>query len=235
MSKGTCCSASHRLSSRASASFMRSIWIFLTMTSRPPTAVTTDSRLTPAASNKPRIASETRPGSTTSPSTIALAATSVVATLLNSGSLPPWSMTTSLMMPEPISRPTEVFLPPRKPKRAICTFWSRDKKGRRANYHRPRPLSCQASNLLEARAINCCPCRYLGRLKQLRPTPRSHHRNGACGLQSRENSAAGEVQGRLTAQALRREVGVLRHDATPEVGVGISTAGRFQVALDHND
>ncbi len=55
----------------------------------------------------------------TSPSTMASAATSVVATLTSSGSLPEWSITDSLMMPDPISRPTEVFLPPRSPKRAI--------------------------------------------------------------------------------------------------------------------
>src|SRR5881396_664025 len=119
ISNGTCCSASQRITSRASASFMRSIWIFLTMTSRPPTAVTTDRCFTPAAENSPRIASATMPGSMTSPSTMASAATSVVATLTSSGSLPPWSMTTSLMMPEAISRPTDVFLPPRKPNGGI--------------------------------------------------------------------------------------------------------------------
>src|SRR6266581_3014732 len=109
------------------------------MTSRPPTAVTTDLRLTPAASNSPRIASETRPGSMTSPSTIASAATSVVATLVSSASLPPWSITTSLMIPDPISSPTEVFLPPNNPKRAICTFLRRDKKGRGQTTIGPAP------------------------------------------------------------------------------------------------
>src|SRR5882724_3509830 len=122
MSNGTCCSASHRITSRASPSFIRSIWIFLTMTSRPPTAVTTDRCLTPAVENRPRIASDTSPGSMTSPSTMASAATSVVATLTSSGSLPEWSITASLMMPEPISRPTEVFLPPSNPKRAIAAY-----------------------------------------------------------------------------------------------------------------
>ena len=48
MSNGTCCSASQRMTSRASASFMRSMVIFLTITSRPPTAVTTDLVLIPA-------------------------------------------------------------------------------------------------------------------------------------------------------------------------------------------
>src|SRR6266480_4275894 len=119
MSNGTCCSASHRITSRASPSFIRSIWIFLTITSRPPTAVTTDRCLTPAVEKRPRMASDTSPGSMTSPSTMASAATSVVATLTSSGSLPEWSITASLMMPEPISRPTEVFLPPSNPKRAI--------------------------------------------------------------------------------------------------------------------
>src|SRR5712691_11060491 len=122
MSNGTCCSASQRITSRASVSFIRSIWIFLTMTSRPPTAVMTDFCFTPAAENSPRIASETIPGSMTSPSTIASAATSVVPTLTNSGSLPEWSITTSLMMPEPISRPTEVFLPPNRPNSAIVSL-----------------------------------------------------------------------------------------------------------------
>src|SRR6266853_2304678 len=122
MSKGPCCSASQRITSRASPSFIRSIWIFLTITSRPPTAVTTDRCLTPAAENSPRMASDTRPGSMTSPSTMASAATSVVATLTSSGSLPEWSITASLMMPDPISRTTEVFLPPRSPKRAIHAY-----------------------------------------------------------------------------------------------------------------
>src|SRR5437870_2767471 len=88
MSNGTCCSASHRITSRASPSFIRSIWIFLTITSRPPTAVTTVRCLTPAVEKSPRIASDTSPGSMTSPSTMASAATSVVATLMSSGSLP---------------------------------------------------------------------------------------------------------------------------------------------------
>src|SRR5260370_14017669 len=48
-------------------------------------------------------------------------------------------MTRSLITPEPISRPTEVFLPPRKPKRAMCTFWSRDKKGRGQTTIGPAP------------------------------------------------------------------------------------------------
>src|SRR5690349_15515166 len=58
MSKGTCCSASHRITSRASPSFIRSIWIFLTITSRPPTAVTTVRCFTPAVEKSPRIASD---------------------------------------------------------------------------------------------------------------------------------------------------------------------------------
>src|SRR5438128_3297673 len=130
MSKGTCCSASHRITSRASASFIRSIWIFLTITSRPPTAVTTDRCLTPAAEHSPRIASHTSPGSMTSPSTMASAATSVVATLTSSGSLPEWSITASLMIPEPISRPTEVFLPPNNPKRAIGAYGLKKRWGK---------------------------------------------------------------------------------------------------------
>jgi len=53
---------------------------------------------------------------------MASAATSVVATFTSSGSLPEWSITASLMMPEPISSPTEVFLPPSNPKRAISAY-----------------------------------------------------------------------------------------------------------------
>src|SRR2546426_616637 len=147
MSNGTCCSASQRITSRASASFIRSIWIFLTMTSRPPTAVTTCFCLTPAVENSPRIASVTIPGSMTSPSTMASAATSVVATFASSGSLPEWSMTATLRMPDPISRPTEVFLPPNKPNKAMVPSVKKT-DGARANYSMPRPLSCQASNLL---------------------------------------------------------------------------------------
>src|SRR2546426_843044 len=145
----TPCIASHRIPSRASASFIRSIWIFLTMTSRPPTAVTTRFCFTPAVENSPRIASATIPGSMTSPSTMASAATSVVATFTSSGSLPEWSTDTSLMIPEPMSKPTEVFLPPNKPNKAMVSYGLKT-DGARANYSMPRPLSCQASNLLEA-------------------------------------------------------------------------------------
>ena len=53
MSNGTCCSASQRITSRASASFMRSIVIFLMITSRPPTAVTTFFALMPAEAMQP--------------------------------------------------------------------------------------------------------------------------------------------------------------------------------------
>ena len=73
MSNGTCCSASQRISSRACCSLTRSIWIFLMMTSRPPTAVTTCVVFTSAAASAPWIASATMPGSMTSPSTIASA------------------------------------------------------------------------------------------------------------------------------------------------------------------
>src|SRR2546428_2157821 len=139
MSKGTCCSASHRITSRASASFIRSIWIFLTITSRPPTAVTTDRCLTPAAENSPRMASDTRPGSMTSPSTMPSAATSGVATLTSSGSLPEWPITASLMMPDPISMPTEGFLPPSNPKRAIGAYGLKKKMGRGQTTVSPAP------------------------------------------------------------------------------------------------
>ncbi len=113
MSKGTCCSASQRITSRASDSFIRSIWIFLTMTSRPPTAVTTPFCLMAAVTNSPRIASATIPGSITSPSTIASARTGVMATLTSSGWVLPWSMTTSLIKPLPMSSPTVRFFRPK--------------------------------------------------------------------------------------------------------------------------
>ena len=62
MSNGTCCSASQRMTSRASASFIRSMAIFLMITSRPPTAVTTFLALMPAEAMSPLIASATMPG-----------------------------------------------------------------------------------------------------------------------------------------------------------------------------
>ena len=61
MSKGTCCSASQRITSRASDSFMRSISIFLMITSWPPTAVTTSLPFIPISWNRPLIVSDTRP------------------------------------------------------------------------------------------------------------------------------------------------------------------------------
>src|SRR5439155_18464561 len=59
---------------------------------------------------------------------------------------PEWSMTATLMMPDPISRPTEVFLP--NPNRAMPTLGL--ERGReRASYSKAHRLSCQASKLLE--------------------------------------------------------------------------------------
>ncbi len=89
MSKGTCCSASQRICSRASPSFIRSIEIFLMITSRPPTAVTTRLALTPALESSPRTASATMPGSMTSPSTMAPSTTDVKATFVSTGSPEP--------------------------------------------------------------------------------------------------------------------------------------------------
>src|ERR1019366_1468409 len=82
------------------------------ITSRPPTAVTTSRVVTPAAARQPVIASDTMPGSMISPSTIASASRGVIATLTSSGSSLEWSITATLMRPEPMSRPTVVFLRP---------------------------------------------------------------------------------------------------------------------------
>ena len=73
MSKGTYCSASQRITSRASSSRMRSIWIFFTMTSRPPTAVITCFTGEPRPLSTARMVSATSVGSMISPSTIASA------------------------------------------------------------------------------------------------------------------------------------------------------------------
>src|SRR6266550_3496914 len=235
ISNGTCCSASQRMTSRASASFIRSIWIFLTITSRPPTAVTPDFRFTPAASNRPRIASETRPGSMTSPSTMASAATSVVATLVSSASLPPWSMTTSLMIPEPISRPTEVFLPPNNPKRAMCTFWRRDKKGRGQTTIGPAPYPVKPRIDLRLKQQLFWLLLLRPLLVELNPPTLPHHRDGARALQSRQDTAARVVKRCLTTQALNRQVGVLGHHAAPKMRIRVAATGRLQVTLDDGD
>jgi hypothetical protein len=65
-------------------SFTRSIWIFLMITSRPPTAVTTHCFFTPHASSVARTASATMVGSMTSPSTIASPDSGVITTLVSS-------------------------------------------------------------------------------------------------------------------------------------------------------
>ena len=85
------------------------------ITSRPPTAVTTAFDFTPAAWSVAVIASDTMPGSMISPSTMASASKGVIATLVISGSDLPWSITTTLINPEPMSRPTVVFLRPKSP------------------------------------------------------------------------------------------------------------------------
>ena len=115
MSNGTCCSASQRITSRASASFIRSMAIFLMITSRPPTAVTTFLALMPADAMRPLIASATMPGSMTSPSTMASFTTEVNATLVRTGPPEACEIATSLMRPLPISRPTVVALRPKSP------------------------------------------------------------------------------------------------------------------------
>src|SRR5690349_15797697 len=83
------------------------------MPSRPPTAVTTCFDLTPAAASAVCTASATMPGSMTSPSTIASARSGATAALTSSGSFLEWSMTATFTSPEPMSRPTVVFLRPK--------------------------------------------------------------------------------------------------------------------------
>ena len=93
---------------------MRSIVIFLMITSRPPTAVTTCFVLMPETAISCLMASATMPGSMTSPSTMASSTTDVKATFVSTGSLPPpcW-MATSLISPLPMSRPTVVRFRPK--------------------------------------------------------------------------------------------------------------------------
>jgi hypothetical protein len=94
---------------------MRSIVIFFTMTSRPPTAVTTDLALIPADAISPLIASATMAGSMISPSTIASCAIDVNATLVNTGPPEACEIATSLIRPLPMSSPTVVALRPKSP------------------------------------------------------------------------------------------------------------------------
>src|SRR5215213_1850358 len=115
MSNGTCCSASQRITSRASASCIRSMVIFLTITSRPPTAVTTCLVLIPADAMHSLIASATIPGSMISPSTMASLPIEVNATLVKTGPPDACEIATSLMRPLPMSRPTVVALRPKSP------------------------------------------------------------------------------------------------------------------------
>ena len=61
------------------------------------------------------MASATMPGSMTSPSTIASFTTEVNATLVSTGPPEAWEITTSLMSPLPMSRPTVVALRPKSP------------------------------------------------------------------------------------------------------------------------
>ena len=83
------------------------------ITSRPPTAVTTDLPFVPAPASAVRIASATMPGSMISPSTIASASSGAIATFTSSGSLRLWSTTATLMRPDPMSRPIVVFFLPK--------------------------------------------------------------------------------------------------------------------------
>src|SRR3954470_16417361 len=65
------------------------------------------------------MASATMPGSMISPSTMASASNGTTATRTSSGSLREWSITATLIRPDPISRPTVVLL---RPNRAIGRF-----------------------------------------------------------------------------------------------------------------
>jgi hypothetical protein len=49
------------------------------------------------------------------------------------------------------------FFAAKKAKKGHFRLFSRDKIGARANYNRPRPLSCQASNRLEPEATTVAP------------------------------------------------------------------------------
>src|SRR5215208_5952510 len=115
MSNGTCCSASQRITSRASVSCIRSMVIFLTITSRPPTATTTCLVFTPAVAMHSLIASATIPGSMISPSTMASLPIEVNATLVRTGPPDACETATSLIRPLPMSRPTVVALRPKSP------------------------------------------------------------------------------------------------------------------------
>jgi hypothetical protein len=89
--------------------------IFFTMTSRPPTAVTTALALMPALAIRPLMASATMPGSMISPSTMASWAIDVNATLVKTGPLAECEIATSLIRPLPMSSPIVVDLRPKSP------------------------------------------------------------------------------------------------------------------------
>src|SRR5439155_780739 len=72
-------------------------------------------------------------------------------------------------------------------------------------------------------------------LVELNPPALPHHRDVTRRLQRGQDAAARVVQRCVTTQALNRQVGVLRHDPAPEVGVGATTTRRLQVALDDRD
>ena len=94
---------------------MRSMVIFFTITSRPPTAVTTDLVLMPAEAIRPLMASATMPGSMISPSTMASWPIDVNATLVSTGPPEACEIATSLIRPLPMSSPTVVAERPKSP------------------------------------------------------------------------------------------------------------------------
>ena len=140
----------HRIISRASVSFMRSMVTFLMITSRPPTAETTFLVFTPAVDNKPLMVSVTIPVSTTSPSTMASSTTEAKATLVRTGSPLLWSITTTLISPLPTSSPTVVRF---RPKSAIS---ARFLLGIRRVYATTHPNICQAPKVLEVNTTTYC-------------------------------------------------------------------------------
>src|SRR2546426_8370201 len=113
------------------------------------------------------------------------------------------------MMPEPISRPTEVFLPPNSPKRAISAYGLKNKTGRGQTTVSPAPYpvkprtylrlahqvsmgtalsSLRTTSELDPKICNMLHCNDLASSEQLDPAARPHRHDHARSLEHPQQS-----------------------------------------------
>src|SRR5256885_5093234 len=110
------------------------------------------------------------------------------------------------MMPEPISKPTEVFLPPNSPKRAISAYGLKRSEEHTSELQSPCNLVCRL--LLEKKQIRRVPERTADCIahdsRDILVRLLAHHRSVACEHVPRFDVLLGVVRGAVAVVQYRR-------------------------------